>query len=52
MRGRGRVRHRDGDHAVVEAELFDADDVLLASATAVARVIGLAAARGCRLRAV
>ena len=45
VRGRGRVRHRDGDHAVVEAELFDADDVLLASATAVARVIGLAAAR-------
>ena len=45
VRGRGRVRHRDGDHAVVEAELFDADDVLLASATAVARVIGLVAAR-------
>ena len=45
VRGRGRVRQRDGDHAVVEAELFDADDVLLASATAVARVIGLVAAR-------
>ena len=46
VRGRGRVRHRDGDHAVLEASLFDADDALLASATAVARVIGLAAARG------
>ena len=45
VRGRGRVRHRNGDHAVVEAELFDADGVRLASATAVARVIGLAAAR-------
>jgi acyl-coenzyme A thioesterase PaaI-like protein len=46
VRGRGRVRHRDGDHAVVEAELLDADGALLATATAVARVIGLAAARG------
>jgi uncharacterized protein (TIGR00369 family) len=46
VRGRGRVRHRDGDHAVVEAELLDSDGALLATATAVARVIGLAAARG------
>jgi len=46
VRGRGRVRHRDGDHAVVEAALLDADGTLLATATAVARVIGLAAARG------
>ena len=45
IRGRGRVKHRDGDHAVLEASLFDADDAVLASATAVARVIGLAAAR-------
>lgn len=44
IRARGRVRHRDGDHAVVEASLFDAEGARLASATAVARVIGLAAA--------
>ena len=45
VRGRGRVRHRNGDHAVVEAELFDADGVRLASATAVARVVDLGAVR-------
>jgi len=45
VRGRGRVKHRDGDHAVLEAALYDTDDAVLASATAVARVIGLAAAR-------
>src|SRR3954454_12874980 len=42
---RGRVKHRDGDHAVLEASLHDATDALLASATAIARVIGLDAAR-------
>ena len=42
---RGRVKHREGDHAVLGASLFDADDALLASATAVARVIALDAAR-------
>jgi uncharacterized protein (TIGR00369 family) len=41
---RGRVKHRDGDHAVLEASLHDATDALLASATAIARVIGLDAA--------
>jgi uncharacterized protein (TIGR00369 family) len=45
IRARGRVRHRDGDHAVLEASLFDAEDAVLASATAVARVIGLDAVR-------
>ena len=45
IRARGRVRHRDGDHEVLDAALFDDGDALLASATAVARVIGLAAAR-------
>ncbi len=43
--GRGRVKHRDGDHAVLEASLYDGDDTLLASATAVARVIDRDAAR-------
>jgi uncharacterized protein (TIGR00369 family) len=42
---RGRVKHRDGDHAVLEASLFDEADALLATATAIARVIGLEAAR-------
>ena len=46
VRGRGRVRHRDGDHAVLEASLVDAEGAVLASATAIARVIGLDAARG------
>jgi uncharacterized protein (TIGR00369 family) len=45
IQAHGRVRHRDGDHAVLEASLLDAEGVLLASATAVARVIGPAAAR-------
>jgi uncharacterized protein (TIGR00369 family) len=50
LTGRGRVAHRNGDHAVIEAALFaPADptggaDTLLATATAVARVIGLAEA--------
>jgi len=44
--GRGRVRHRAGDHAVLEASLFDEADRLLATATATARVIDLDAARG------
>ena len=46
IRGRGRVRHRAGDHAVLEASLFDEADRLLATATATARVIDLDAARG------
>lgn len=42
---RGRVKHREGDHAVLEASLFDDADTLLASATAIARVIHRDAAR-------
>jgi len=43
--GRGRVQHREGDHAVLEASLRDVEGTLLAAATAVARVIDLGAAR-------
>jgi uncharacterized protein (TIGR00369 family) len=41
--GRGRVVHRDGDHALLEAALVDPrqDDVTVAVATAIARVIPL-----------
>jgi uncharacterized protein (TIGR00369 family) len=42
---RGRVKHREGDHAVLEAALFDGAATLLASATAIARVIHRDAAR-------
>ena len=43
--GRGRVKHREGDHAVLEASLCDVEGTLLAAATAVARVVDLGAAR-------
>jgi hypothetical protein len=39
------VKHRKGDHAVLEASLCDAEGALLAFATAVARVVDLGAAR-------
>jgi uncharacterized protein (TIGR00369 family) len=39
--GRGRVIHRDGELAFLEASLFDADSVVIATATATARVIAL-----------
>jgi uncharacterized protein (TIGR00369 family) len=42
----GRVVHRDGDMAFLEAELVDGDGELVARATASARVIALADARG------
>jgi uncharacterized protein (TIGR00369 family) len=38
---KGRVVHRDGDLAHLEAELTDAEDRLVATATAIARVIPL-----------
>ena len=37
--GRGRVVHRDGDLAFLEASLADADGAVIATATATARVI-------------
>jgi uncharacterized protein (TIGR00369 family) len=40
--GKGRVVHRDGDLAHIEAFLQDSNDVTLAVATATARVIPLA----------
>lgn len=43
--GKGRVVHRDGDMAFVEASLVDARGVLIATATATARVIALDQAR-------
>jgi uncharacterized protein (TIGR00369 family) len=43
--GRGRVVHRDGDLAFLEASLFDAAGALVAGATATARVIALNRAR-------
>jgi uncharacterized protein (TIGR00369 family) len=42
---RGRVVHRDRDRAYVEATLTDADGVMIATAGATARVIGLDRAR-------
>jgi uncharacterized protein (TIGR00369 family) len=42
---RGRVVHRDGDLAFLEASLTDADGVVIATATATARVIALEQAR-------
>jgi uncharacterized protein (TIGR00369 family) len=42
---RGRVVHRDGDRAYVEATLTDADGAMIATAAATARVIGLDRAR-------
>jgi len=44
--GRGRVVHRDGDLAVLEAELLDPKQETIATATATARVIPLAEATG------
>jgi uncharacterized protein (TIGR00369 family) len=43
--GRGRVVHRDEDLAFLEASLFDSEKVLIAVATATARVISLTEAR-------
>lgn len=44
--GRGRVVHRDGDLAVLEAELLDPKQETIATATATARVIPLVEAAG------
>jgi uncharacterized protein (TIGR00369 family) len=44
LTGKGRVVHRDGDLANMEAALADADDKLIATATATARVIALSSA--------
>jgi uncharacterized protein (TIGR00369 family) len=43
--GRGRVVHREGDLAFLEAELLDSGKAVIATATATARVIALADAR-------
>ena len=43
--GRGRVVHREGDLAFLEAALIDSDDATVATATATARVIPLDDAR-------
>ena len=43
--GKGRVVHRDGDLAFLEASLLDARGAILAIATATARVIALDQAR-------
>jgi uncharacterized protein (TIGR00369 family) len=43
--GRGRVVHRDGDMAFLEAALLDSDGATIATATATARVIALERAR-------
>jgi uncharacterized protein (TIGR00369 family) len=43
--GRGRVVHREGDLAFLEASLIDPDEGTVATATATARVIPLAEAR-------
>jgi hypothetical protein len=42
--GKGRVVHRDGDIALLEASLTDADDMTIVMATAIARVIPLSQA--------
>jgi uncharacterized protein (TIGR00369 family) len=42
---RGRVVHREGDLVFLEATLFDAEDRVIATATATARVIELRRAR-------
>ena len=41
----GRIVHRNGDLAYLEASLFDSDRSLIATATATARVIPLSQAR-------
>lgn len=43
--GKGRVLHRDGDIAFLEASLLDSQGTLIATATATARVIALDQAR-------
>jgi uncharacterized protein (TIGR00369 family) len=43
--GRGRVVHRDGDIAYLEASLTDSSDATIATATAIARVIPLTQAK-------
>jgi uncharacterized protein (TIGR00369 family) len=43
--GKGRVVHRDGEIALLEALLTDGEDTTIASATAIARVIPLSLAR-------
>jgi uncharacterized protein (TIGR00369 family) len=43
--GKGRVVHRDGDMAFLEAELLDSQGTLIAKATATARVIPIERAR-------
>jgi uncharacterized protein (TIGR00369 family) len=43
--GSGRVVHRDGDMAFLEASLTDSHEQVIATATAMARVIALSAAR-------
>ena len=43
--GRGRVVHRDGDLAFLEATLVDSDGAVTSTATATARVIALDQAR-------
>ena len=45
LHGRGRVVHRHGDLAFLEAELADSDGVVLTTATATAPVIPLSAAQ-------
>jgi uncharacterized protein (TIGR00369 family) len=44
LTGKGRIVHRDGDLANLEASLVDADGRQIATATATARVIPLASA--------
>ena len=39
--GRGRVVHRDGDIAFLEARLTNSDDAVVATATATARIIAI-----------
>ena len=43
--GKGRVVHREGDLAFLEASLIDAEGAVIATATATARVIALERAR-------
>jgi uncharacterized protein (TIGR00369 family) len=43
--GKGRVVHRDGDLAFLEASLFDTHGAVIATATATARVIALDSVR-------
>jgi acyl-coenzyme A thioesterase PaaI-like protein len=45
LTAKGRVVHRDGDLAFLEASLADSDGAVIATATATARVIALEQAR-------